>query len=88
MAPVDRSNYINREMMCAATMYEMFINTITQNDDGTLSNLGDISLNYLEYVASDSSRVFLDLLVAKEEMLKRKAQEQFEANMARKKTKK
>lgn len=69
MAPVDRSNYINREMMCAATMYEMFINTITQNDDGTLSNLGDISLNYLEYVASDSSRVFLDLLVANISML-------------------
>lgn len=69
MASVDRSNYINVEMICAANMYEIFINRITQKDDGKLSNLDDISLNFLEKYVSDSNRVFLDLLVANISML-------------------
>lgn len=69
MASVDRSNYINFEMICAATMYEMFINRIIQSDDGKLSNLDDISLNFLERYASDTNKVFLDLLVANISML-------------------
>lgn len=69
MASVDRSNYINGEMICAATMYETFINKIIQNDDGKLSNLDDISLNFLERYASDTNKIFLDLLVANISML-------------------
>lgn len=69
MASVDRSNYINVEMICAATMYETFINRIIQSDDGKLSNLDDISLNFLERYASDTNKVFLDLLVANISML-------------------
>ena len=69
MSSIDRSNYINVEMICAANMYEIFINRITQKDDGKLSNLSDISLNFLEKYVSDSNRVFLDLLVANISML-------------------
>lgn len=69
MASVDRSNYINVEMICAATMYETFINRIIQSYDGKLSNLDDISLNFLERYASDTNKVFLDLLVANISML-------------------